>query len=482
MGLVYIDPVVHYDFSVFGKDVTIANLRTVLEAAGFTVASEIAAFVTGTFTGQPTNGQTITIDGVVLTARTTATLGTEFQIGSTTAETASNMATCINNNVSSVTAAANGSDVTITADTWPGNGITTTEGLSNFTFSGTSLSNGGVKIDAPATAQFVQGFRLHIFDRAEASGIAVNMTSLDESIDFGTSAGVWGGIRTDVSGRRMRAIASPAGLFTYLPNDMTGGGGNSQWSLLGVPDIVAPLEIGNVASSGGLIEITTNTPLGTLIQTGNQVYISGVLGVPADGSWTVTTTGSNSFTLDGSTFSGTYTSGGAAAGPQQTAQVFFFWSQVTNSSAGGQNLRRSILCDVNGEGTGTKVGVCRNGTSNAVSSSTGPGVGRPVIFEVESDAQHETGPFVEYVPWVRFTPNTIGTGGGSANGKLQGVLPNGLTINSAQVASDADGDEVFMTEDGEFWFRYTWNQAKGCLCFRVPGAAGSPPTATITVI
>ena len=59
---------------------------------------------------------------------------------------------------------------------------------------------------------------------------------------------------------------------------------------------------------------TTATPHG--LQTGEQVTISGVLGnTAANGTFTVTVTGPASFTLDGSTGSGTWISGGTVSQP-----------------------------------------------------------------------------------------------------------------------------------------------------------------------
>ncbi len=74
--------------------------------------------------------------------------------------------------------------------------------------------------------------------------------------------------------------------------------------LLPVPNVTG------VANNGsGLIRITTASAHG--LATGEQVDIAGVLGAPAaNGTWIVTNFDSTHFDLDGSVFSGTYTSGG----------------------------------------------------------------------------------------------------------------------------------------------------------------------------
>jgi len=65
---------------------------------------------------------------------------------------------------------------------------------------------------------------------------------------------------------------------------------------------------GATVSTGGLITITTSA---SAPATGVQVTISGVQGITnANGPWTVTNTGPNTFSLNGSNGSGTYTRGG----------------------------------------------------------------------------------------------------------------------------------------------------------------------------
>jgi len=74
----------------------------------------------------------------------------------------------------------------------------------------------------------------------------------------------------------------------------------------------ANLAVSNASASGGLIKITTSTNHN--LSTGNFVQISGVQGVPANGFWTITVSDATNFTLSGSTFSGSYTSGGSVEG------------------------------------------------------------------------------------------------------------------------------------------------------------------------
>ncbi|MBZ5647117.1 MAG: hypothetical protein LAN37_07845 [Acidobacteriia bacterium] len=102
----------------------------------------------GTFTGQPTNGQTVTIGGtLVLTASSTLNTGTNFLISLIgTTVTAANLAAAITRNGAGVgvTGSSAAAVVTVTATTAgaKGNSITLAEGLTNFTWAGATLAGG----------------------------------------------------------------------------------------------------------------------------------------------------------------------------------------------------------------------------------------------------------------------------------------------------------------------------------------------------
>ena len=63
-----------------------------------------------------------------------------------------------------------------------------------------------------------------------------------------------------------------------------------------------------VTNAGGLFEVQTTYVHG--LATGGSVNITGVVGLPANGQWFVTVIDSTHFTLQGSTYSGSYVSGG----------------------------------------------------------------------------------------------------------------------------------------------------------------------------
>lgn len=92
----------------------------------------------------------------------------------------------------------------------------------------------------------------------------------------------------------------------------TGVSGTDTSHWLYFDDIAADTSrtITGAVTSSGLIKITAASHG---FVSGNFIKIAGVVGVPANGGWTITYVDANSFTLNGSTFAGTYTSGGTAA-------------------------------------------------------------------------------------------------------------------------------------------------------------------------
>lgn len=88
-----------------------------------------------------------------------------------------------------------------------------------------------------------------------------------------------------------------------MPNVISGNAAN----------VTTPLtrNVTGAVSAGGLIKITTSTS--HLFSTSDIVTLQNVGGVPAaNGTWVITVVDSTHFTLNGSTFSGTFTTGGTA--------------------------------------------------------------------------------------------------------------------------------------------------------------------------
>ncbi len=112
----------------------------------------VSASTTGTFTGAPTAADTITINGVVFTARATPTTVNEFAIGSSTTLTAANLAAAINasttTGILNTVGATSALGVVTFFSIVPGPvglNIPITESLDNFTLAAVTFATGGTQ-------------------------------------------------------------------------------------------------------------------------------------------------------------------------------------------------------------------------------------------------------------------------------------------------------------------------------------------------
>jgi hypothetical protein len=130
------------------------------------------ANVVGTFTGEPTSGQTVSITvtptvgiavTLTLTASSTTNTGIDFELSTTTATNATNLAAAINRNLSNaaldrVVAVASGATVTVYALT-PGTRVTLTdaETLTNFTWGTVTAGTNGAQANIVAFNHLYSG-------------------------------------------------------------------------------------------------------------------------------------------------------------------------------------------------------------------------------------------------------------------------------------------------------------------------------------
>jgi hypothetical protein len=145
------------DFAVFPIDASTGNTR---------------ANVVGTFTGEPTSGQTTSITitptgdtavTLTLTASSTTNTGLDFEVSSTAATDATNLAAAINRNLSStgldrIVAVASAATVTVYALT-PGSGVTLTDAntLANFSWGTATAGTNGSQANIVAFNQLYSG-------------------------------------------------------------------------------------------------------------------------------------------------------------------------------------------------------------------------------------------------------------------------------------------------------------------------------------
>jgi hypothetical protein len=462
----YVDPVVHYDFPHLTKAQMLADLRTILvdgtPNAGWSLESSPAATATLTFTGLPATTQICTIDGKTYTFQTTLTdVNGNVKIGATAAENADNLKSAINLDggagtkyAASMTlhptcSATNPTTTTVLVAYKTGgpggNGISVSENLNNATWNRTTLQDGGY-IFQPGTTADGLAYRVKMYDAASANAfITIELWSLDGTLN--TSG--WP-LKTAAAGQRLRCIADPYGFHTYKPS-------NSDVNTIvhvGTLKLVGNMQstVVSTATAASPVAITTATPHGLL--TGQQIYIHNIIVVP-DGLYTFTKTGDSAGTLDGTTGSGTYVSGGLIAsnvtGEEQTAQLF--WGLGGGGSLWGIGFRTSIASG--GTSSGNQGWVCRN---QLLLNSSGTDAGRPGIQGMTYNRIFRNGRFIAYDAFLYFNEQSVG-----ATPWVQGLMFNAMVANTG-----TPYDELFQTPDGKWWTPFTNNGADGTLFLRVP--------------
>ena len=178
------------DFVVFPVNATTGNAR---------------ANVVGTFSGQPTSGQTTTITitptggiavALTLTASNNTNTGLDFEISATAAADATNLAAAINRNLSStavsrIVAEASGATVTVYALTAGSRvTLTTTENLSNFSWGTVTAGTNGSQANIVGFSHLYSGSGTSLcnltnpeFIFSYASGVGPVSTSPGLSLD-----------------------------------------------------------------------------------------------------------------------------------------------------------------------------------------------------------------------------------------------------------------------------------------------------------
>lgn len=323
------------------KAILLDNIKDNLVDAGWTLVSEISAYVVLTFTGLPVDGQTVTIDGQTFTARTTPSATNDFAIGASASDVASNLAADINANHTTCSASALGGVVTITYDT-PGTagiGKTVSEGLNNATFDSATFRYGGYKLDSAITPQSLQ-MRLYIYEEA-TSNIFLRGMSVDETVSNTSSIPQLG-----VAGGRVLQIRATAhDCVIWLAYNS--GTGNGTTFMCGTPYIRTPQAgvavSGAVNNGSGLVRLTV-TAHGLV--TGDSVYvqnvqIGGSYSSAINGTHLVTVIDANTVDLQGSTWpGGTYTaSTGILAGPGKISRAIYCMGGLDSAAGTGFNWR-----------------------------------------------------------------------------------------------------------------------------------------------
>jgi len=312
------------------------------------------------YTAQPTNAQTITLDGSVYTYKTAIINGNprEVLIGATAGDTYDNLRHCVNDDgvgegtLYSNTTVAH-TTISSTSNTGPGaTGTILFESLvggldKDFTYSTTvtgatqkdSAGNpglstqtrfwgGGYTLTSAITAQGLKCQALVIDCGDTATGVELvrlQIWNQDATMKSHTAFGIRSAISGNAdflygaavpvstgAGYTFRIIANKF-QFAVFREGFDPVTESESWFMAGVPFIPAFLEgkIVSAASNATPIQITTTVAHG--FSNGNNVFIEGVAGnTAANGLWTITFVDASNFTLNTSVGNGAYTSGGRA--------------------------------------------------------------------------------------------------------------------------------------------------------------------------
>jgi hypothetical protein len=170
------------------------------------------------------------------------------------------------------------------------------------------------------------------------------------------------------------------------------------------PPIANTWDVNSVTNNGGLIQITTSAT--NTLSTGNTVAIGGVLGVPANGTWTVTVIDTSNFTLDGSTFSGSYLTDGEVFQNSYGFSYFFgilgAFGSVWCSTATGSVLRINPATFPAG-GSITSIGTSATKSQELFADTTNNTIlvsdfGGTAASRVSASTNLEVSYFTQYLP------------------------------------------------------------------------------------
>jgi hypothetical protein len=368
------------------------GINNALVAAGWTSVATRSSATINTSTGLPLNNGTFTIGGVTYTFQTVLNnaVANNILIAANTILQAQYISDAMNAVTGggtewstptvanpTVTASVSGTVVTFTS-TGSGTGSN-----SSFTLTGDygpAFGAGRGFVCTSATTPQGLAANVYLVDSASSQAvISVWWGSADGLLQSGGlnsggggsgATGYYGSI-VITSGRTLTILANAFQFFTWLAGDNSTTG--CQVGMC-VPYLragqIAPA-VSAVTNNSGLFEITTATAHG--LTTGMNVSIWGVTGMPTlDGTWTITVIDSTHFTLNGSTFAGTYGGGGLVGGSGGAgnaggiSRCFFGWTDFIDTvTVGYQSTWRNL--------TGAQAGfVCVNEFNYGFNSQVGP--------------------------------------------------------------------------------------------------------------
>lgn len=335
-------------FSPSSVSAILDALKNALTTCGWSLASSSSSKVVLTFTGLPANTQNCTFDGVVYTYKTTLASAFDVKIGADANACAANLVAAITAGAGAgttygtgttahptCTASAVGGVVTVSAISAGAGPFAASEGLNNATLDQTASYAGGYNMRCAATPQGLQaGVILDLTPGNSAYArlrcCTADFSSLKSASDttgFSGSNGVFG--LAVAAGRTLEFCGNAHQFMVFLLNDSSTAGTKVLFTCPFTGDSATPTGV-SAASNASPIQITTSAAHG--LNTGDDVFISDVTGnTAANGFFTVTVTGSTTFTLNGSTGNGAYVSGGLVANKDQTSRCMWMHGDHTSS-------------------------------------------------------------------------------------------------------------------------------------------------------
>lgn len=244
------------------------------------------------------------------------------------------------------------------------------------------------------------------------------------------------------AGRTYHIIASPYAVYMYLPGSfdypdpdprsaISGAANNFGFGTAYLPDPIAPLAVTN-ATNASPISITTSTAHGML--TGEQVYIRNVAGnTAANGTWIITVTGTDTFTLNGSVGSGTFIGGNGIVGNAERISNFCWgFANECARTLQGSNWRNVPFSAVGSSPSGVAV----NETQYTISDVN------PTLFGSTYPWRGDRYTITE--PYLKAPNLSVG------NTMMQAQLYDAMILSGGTAPA---GDTLF-TVDGHNWMIY----------------------------
>lgn len=478
MALHFVTPIVHTQLDAGDLANLVTDIRAALLSADWTESSVTDARIVMTFSGQPVNTQTVTIDGKTYTWKTVLSgAADEIFIGVDAAACASNLRDAINDVSANegttygtgtvahttVTASLSGSQVTVTSLTAgvAGNGFTITNSLSNVTLDTTSARYGGYIMRSGKTPH---GLEMKLWVRWAGTFGAFPVAELiPMSVDEAT-VGINGQLQVNAA-RLLDIHACPYQVLIWLQGTSTTGGCVFE---CGVPYLDlserAPTIVSVADDGSGQYLVETSVSHGRV--TGESVHIAGA---EASGSpltslngthATVTVTDATHYILDGSTYASGYDANSAvAAGVDQVSRAIWCNAQEhTHARAtfrvqlAPSNVSQSYLSMMMNQYAYTHVGA---GTIARLATSRSP------------NDNSNAAPAKKWGGKALFLEPLIGWPITSATSDVFWV---GGLWNAAVICDDIDKDSVRNNHSGYNWLAYTDNHDAGTLVLAIAEA------------